>query len=235
MVEDAVAALSPPPPPPPPPPRPPRVEAHAEDALHLVTKGDAEEERAARDFERILIASTPLEQRNVDELSDVFAYFDTDRDGHLSVDQAQLAFRAAAVLYEKRDLFQKNRLSRQEWMRLCGSYAKDESINLFPKDKWVKMFRAMDTRRRGLLKTEELHAFLKTTGLGATKKQVCVLVESINRYGVGECVTEDEFVAFMLKRQSMREAAGRHLHEENNDGGNNSDSTVDVAEAFGLF
>ena len=202
---------------------------------------DAEEERAARDFERILIATTPLEQRNIDELSDVFAYFDTDRDGHLSVDQAQLAFRAAAVLYVKRDLFQKSRVSRQEWMRLCGSYAKDDSINLFPKDKWVKMFKAMDAGRRGVLQTEQLHAFFKTTGLGATEKQVSVLVESMNRYGIGESITEDEFVAFMLKRQSIREAAdsqsGGHgdgdAQEEN--GGNNSDSTVDVADAFGLF
>ena len=193
----------------------------------------AEEERAARDFERILIATTPLEQRNVDELSDVFAYFDTDGDGHLTVDQAQLAFRAAAVLYAKRDLFQKSRVSRQEWLRLCGSYAKDETINLFPEDKWVRMFKAMDTRRRGVLKTEQLHAFFKTTGLGATEKQVCMLVESMNRYGIGESVTEEEFVAFMMKRQAVSDAKVGNAQEEN-DGGNHSDSTVDVAEALNL-
>ena len=195
-----------------------------------------EDERALRDFERILIATTPLDQRNINELSDIFTFYDTDQDNHLTVDQAQLAFRAAAVLYEKQHLFKKDKISRQEWMRLCGTYAKDENIHLFAKDKWVKMFRAMDTRHHGVLTTEQLHSFLKTTGLGATKAQVCVLVESINRYGLGESITEDEFVTFMQKREAVLARDICEGEEEDADGGgNNSDSTVDVTEAFSLF
>ena len=61
-----------------------------------------------------------------------------------------------------------------------------------------------------------------------------MLVESMNRYGIGESVTEEEFVAFMMKRQAVSDAKVGNAQEEN-DGGNHSDSTVDVAEALNLF
>lgn len=187
------------------------------------------EERARRDFERVLIATTPLDQRKIDELSDVFAFFDTNGDGHVSVDQARLAFRAAAVLFDNKDLFKKSTLSRQDWLRLCGDYAKDETINLTPKDKWVRMFKVMDTSRRGIVQTENLQSFLKSTGMGVTMKQVSVLAESMNKFGIGESITEEDFVAHMMKREKMT-SGGDHKEER----GNNSDSTVDVAEAFGF-
>jgi len=192
------------------------------------------------DFARILVATTPLEAKHVDELIVIFSYFDTNQDGFLSTDQAILAWRSAAVVYSKKDVRSIKRLTKHQWLRLCGDYAMDEENARRPQDQYITMFKALDFHRREEIKIESLHAYFKTTGLGATLEQTRVLGEAINKYGIGDTVTEEEFVQFMLKREEItrlmkRGGNGSHNADEENEGGNHTDSTVDMQEAFGFY
>ena len=213
---------------------------------------DEAENREAqdRDFKRILVATSPLEAKHVDELDAVFRYFDTDGDGQVSTGQARLAFRAAAVVYSPVDLRQGAKLTRHEWLRLCAQYAKIDAAPMSARDKFRFMFRAMNVYRRASLKTEELHQYFKSTGLGLSVEQVRVLVEATNKYGIGEAMEEDEFVTFMEKREAAEQARRRQESKQRDpsvEGGGGSvddidnanaagsDSTVDVADAFGMF
>ncbi len=208
----------------------------------------AGQEAQDRDFKRILVATSPLEAKHVDELDAVFRYFDTDRDGRVSTDQARLAFRAAAVVYSAVDLRQGAQLTRHQWLRLCAQYAKVDAAPMLDRDRFRAMFQTMNVYRRTNLKTEELHQYFKSTGLGLTVEQVRVLVEATNKYGLGEAMEEAEFTAFMEKREAAKEARQRleSKHRDPNaeagagdddDNANaaHSDSTVDVADAFGMF
>jgi len=183
------------------------------------------------DYSKLLVATTPLEPKHIDELITIFQYFDTNQDGHLSIEQAILAFRAAAVVYETRHLRSLSKISKHDWLKLCGNYAQDEENASFPQDKYITMFKAMDVKRRGIIDIETLHVFFKTTGLGATLEQTRVLGESINKYGIGDTITEEEFIQFMLKREEINQTNGVVENEQ----GNHSDSTVDVTEAFGFY
>ena len=192
-----------------------------------------------QDYSRILLATTALEQKHIDELIGIFQYFDTDQDDYLSVDQAMLAFRAAAVVYQPITLRSMTRISKHDWLKLCGNYANDEKHSVFPEEKYLTMFKAVDTRRRGVIPIEALHTFFKTTGLSVTLEQTKVLGEAINKYGIGDQVTEEEFIKFMMKRAEINKLSGKgnskNSEEEEKEGQYHSDSTVDVTEAFGFY
>jgi Ca2+-binding EF-hand superfamily protein len=187
------------------------------------------------DFARILLATSPLEQKHIDEYIGVFQYFDTNQDNFLSTDQAVLAFRAAAVVYQPIALRSMNKVSKHEWLKMCANYAKDEQHSLYPEDQYITMFKAIDVKRRGVIDIEQLHRFFKTTGLGVTVEQTKVLGEAINKYGLGDQVQEEEFVAFMMKRAEINKKAKRSTYTSKEEEKYHSDSTVDVAEAFGFF
>ena len=130
-----------------------------------------------------------------------------------------------------------HRISKHQWLKLCSNYAQDEANSMFEKDTFLIMFQSMDVKRRGVITVEALQAFFKTTGLGTTLEQTKILAESINRYGIGDTVTEEEFFKFMLKRSEITKINKRQRgdREEQNDGGHNSESSVDVTQAFGFY
>ena len=189
------------------------------------------------DYERVLATtSSTLQLRHVQELSDIFTYFDTDKDGYLTEDQVRLAWRAAAVSYSERDISSGSNMSRRQWLKLSVEYSDQASEQKIPSLRWGAIYRLLDPHGTGEVTADSLHRYLRTTGLDAKLEQVKIYIESVNRFGDGESFSMDEFVTQMMKLEAAAAAAQEDEEEDDRSpggAGHNSDSTVDMQTAFG--